>query len=107
MLSGRVAIVTDVGGNGEVVEDDVSGFLASAPTEDALDEAMERAWQRRAEWREIGERAAARIRTLVPPDPAGTLAAQLVAAGRRTISRSRRSAAPVAEAMPAGRTAAS
>jgi len=78
MLSGRVAIVTDIAGNGEVVEDDVNGFLAATPTADALDEAMERAWQRRAEWREIGERAAADIRRLVPPDPAGTLAMQLV-----------------------------
>jgi len=78
MLSGRVAIVTDIAGNGEVVEDDVNGFLAATPTADALDEAMERAWQRRAEWRKIGERAAADIRRLVPPDPAGTLAMQLV-----------------------------
>ena len=90
MLSGRVAIVTDVAGNGEVLEDDVSGFLASAPTEDALDEAMERAWQRRAEWRDIGERAAADIRRLVPPDPAGALAMQLISAGRRAIMRSHR-----------------
>lgn len=77
MLSGRVPIVTDVAGNGEVVDDDVTGFLASAPTEDALDEAMERAWIRRAEWRAIGEKAADAIRTLVPPDPAAAFAATL------------------------------
>jgi glycosyltransferase involved in cell wall biosynthesis len=78
MLCGRVPIVTDVAGNSEVVEDDVTGFLAAAPTEDALDEAMERAWQRRAEWRAIGEAAARRIRELVPPDPAGELAERLL-----------------------------
>jgi glycosyltransferase involved in cell wall biosynthesis len=107
MLSGRVAIVTDVAGNGEVVEDDVNGFLASAPTEDALDEAMERAWQRRGEWRKIGERAAADIRMLVPPDPAATLAAQLVQLAGGKSRDPVAMAAPGAEAMPAIRTAAS
>jgi glycosyltransferase involved in cell wall biosynthesis len=42
MLSGRVAIVTDVGGSSEVIEDNRTGFLAAAATEDSLDEAMER-----------------------------------------------------------------
>ena len=107
MLSGRVAIVTDVAGNGEAVEDDVTGFLASAPTEDALDEALERAWQRRAEWREIGERAAAGIRKLVPPDPAATLAAQLVRLADGQYCDTATMTAPVVEAMPAIRTATS
>lgn len=78
MLSGRVAIVTNVAGNTEVLTDDVTGFVAAAPTEDALDEAMERAWRRRGEWRAIGSTAATRIRELVPPDPAGDLAAELL-----------------------------
>jgi glycosyltransferase involved in cell wall biosynthesis len=78
MLSGRVPIVTDVAGNGEVLEDGETGFLACAPTEEALDEAMERAWQRRAEWRAIGAAAAASIRTLVTPDPGQTLAEKLL-----------------------------
>lgn len=69
MLSGRVTIATDVAGAREVVTNDVNGFLAAAPTEDAIDEAMERAWQRRSEWRAIGEAAAREIRTLVPSDP--------------------------------------
>jgi len=78
MLCGRVAIVTDVAGSGEAVADNVTGFLAAAASEDALDEAMERAWQRREEWPRIGARAAAAIRRLVPPDPAGELAGQLL-----------------------------
>jgi glycosyltransferase involved in cell wall biosynthesis len=69
MLSGRVTIATDVAGAREVVTDNVNGFLAAAPTEDALDEAMERAWQRRDEWRAIGDAAARDIRELVPSDP--------------------------------------
>jgi glycosyltransferase involved in cell wall biosynthesis len=78
MLSGRVPIVTDVGGNREVVEDGKTGFIASAPTEDAVDDAMERAWQRRHEWPALGAAASARIRTLVPADPAGVMTSLLL-----------------------------
>jgi glycosyltransferase involved in cell wall biosynthesis len=80
MLSGRVPVVTRVAGNPEVVEDGVTGFLAAAPTEDAVDEALERAWQARGRWREIGAAASASIRTTVPRDPAAALAAMLAAA---------------------------
>ena len=78
MLSGRIAIVTSIAGNAEVTQDDQTGFVASAPTEEAFDEAMERAWRRRTEWRAIGARAAARIRTLVPEDPAADFADALL-----------------------------
>lgn len=79
MLSSRVAIVTDVAGNSEVLDDGMTGFLAAAPTEAALDDAMERAWQRRGEWRAIGEAAATSIRTQVPADPPAELASTLLA----------------------------
>jgi glycosyltransferase involved in cell wall biosynthesis len=79
MLCGRVAVVTDVGGASEVVSDGSSGFLASAATEQHLDEALERAWERRDEWPAIGQAAATEIRKLVPPDPAAALAALLLA----------------------------
>lgn len=78
MMSGRVSIVTDVAGR-EVVDDGLTGFIATGATEDALDEAMERAWQRRDEWRAIGAAAAKRIRELVPPDPAAVMAETLLA----------------------------
>jgi len=81
MLSGRVPIVTDVGGNAEVVDDGATGYVAAAATEDALDQAMERAWNDRARWREIGAEAAARIRTLVSREPERCFANRLVALG--------------------------
>ena len=84
MLSGRVPIATDVAGIPEVVEDGDTGFLAAAPTEDALDAALERAWQRRDEWQAIGARAADRIRELVPEDPARELAFMLLGEASRT-----------------------
>jgi glycosyltransferase involved in cell wall biosynthesis len=80
MLCGRVPIVTDVGGNREVVADGATGFIAAAPTEDAFDAAMERAWQARDRWPEIGARAARAIRDFVPPDPAAAFAEQVIAA---------------------------
>jgi glycosyltransferase involved in cell wall biosynthesis len=78
MMCGRTAIVTNVGGNGEVIEDGVTGFVAEASAEADVDEALERAWQRRSEWRAMGELAAKRIRELVPADPAARFADQLV-----------------------------
>ena len=78
MLSGRVPVVTDVAGAREVVRDDATGFLAHAATEDALDEALERAWMRRGEWRTIGQAAGEAIRALVPEAPARVFAAKLV-----------------------------
>jgi glycosyltransferase involved in cell wall biosynthesis len=78
MLSGRVPIATDVAGIAEVLEDGATGFLAAAATEDALDAALERAWERRNEWQAIGARAAERIREVVPEDPAKELAHMLL-----------------------------
>lgn len=78
MLAGRVCIVTEVGGNAELIEDDVNGFVAGAPTRKHYGEALERAWSRRDEWEEIGRRAAAFVRTRVPPCPEATFADRLL-----------------------------
>ena len=78
MLSGRVPIVTDAGGNAEVIDDGATGYIAAAPAEDALDEAMERAWNERHRWREIGAAAAEHIRTLVPREPERCFANNLI-----------------------------
>ena len=78
MLCGRPAVVTDVGGSTELVEDGVNGFVASSPSVVALDEALERAWRRRGEWPEIGAAAAASARAFVPEDAGAVLADQLL-----------------------------
>jgi glycosyltransferase involved in cell wall biosynthesis len=69
MLCGRPVIVTDVAGNTEVVEDGATGFIAEAPTVQHLQSAMERAWQKRDEWRAMGEHAGSEIRRRIPSDP--------------------------------------
>jgi glycosyltransferase involved in cell wall biosynthesis len=71
MLCQRPCIVTAVAGNSEVIEDNVTGFLAAAPTLAHVDEALERAWNRRTEWQQIGEKARTAIREKVPADPVG------------------------------------
>ncbi|OYE06359.1 hypothetical protein CDG79_03150 [Nostoc sp. 'Peltigera membranacea cyanobiont' 232] len=77
MLCARPCIVTDVGGNSEVIQDGVSGFIAAAPKLEFLDEALERAWQKRDSWYEIGQTAAIKIRDLIPRDPIGVFADEL------------------------------
>jgi glycosyltransferase involved in cell wall biosynthesis len=79
MICGRVPIVTAAGGAAEILEDGVNGFLASSASEDALDDAMERAWVRREEWPEIGRRAAQSARQSFPQDPCAAFADKLEA----------------------------
>jgi glycosyltransferase involved in cell wall biosynthesis len=61
MLCRRASVVTCYGRNGELVDDNETGFVAQAATVELLDEALERAWQARHHWREMGELAARRI----------------------------------------------
>jgi glycosyltransferase involved in cell wall biosynthesis len=77
MLCGRPSIVTNVGDNGTTVEDNVSGFVAAAATVEHLDEALERAFQRREEWPDIGIAAGRRIREVVPADPVGQFTSEI------------------------------
>jgi glycosyltransferase involved in cell wall biosynthesis len=77
MLCGRPCIVTDVGGNRELVRDGVNGFVAKAATVELVDEAMNRAWERRNEFREMGCIAAKDVREWVSPDPAEDLVREL------------------------------
>jgi len=69
MLCKRTSVVTKVSGNPEVIIDNENGFLAKAATLEFVDEAMEKAWQRREEWKEMGIKANEYIKTLVPKDP--------------------------------------
>lgn len=54
MLCGRPAVVTEVGGNADWIADNVSGFVARAASISLLDEALERAWLARDNWRQMG-----------------------------------------------------
>jgi glycosyltransferase involved in cell wall biosynthesis len=71
LLAGRPALVTDVAGHSEVIRDGENGIVAAAPTVMELQKALERVWQRQAEWPAMGQSAAQRIREQMPADPVG------------------------------------
>lgn len=79
MLCSRLAIVTDVAGNTELVEDGVSGFVAVAPKKELLAVAMECAWERRENWQAMGRAARQRAVQLIPKDPIALFSEQLLA----------------------------
>lgn len=78
MLCGRPCIATDVGDAAEWVEDNVTGFIADAATISSLDKAMERAWQERERWADMGIRAHRRALELYDPAPGKTLLDKLI-----------------------------
>lgn len=102
MLVGRIAITTDVGGSAEVLDDNTTGFLASAPTEAAFDDAMERAWMRRSDWSTIARTAATAIRDQVPADPSAALMQKIADLTTRLAGQSRKEAARLQTAGPTG-----
>ena len=64
----RAAIVTNVGGVEELIQDGKSGFIAEYPAEKFLDIAMERAWQAREYWEQMGVTAYEQIHNKHPAD---------------------------------------
>ena len=57
MICGRPAVVTDVGGNTEVITEDVTGFIAEAPSVSSYSKALEKAWTNKEKWEEMGRNA--------------------------------------------------
>jgi glycosyltransferase involved in cell wall biosynthesis len=80
MLCGRMPIVTDVGRASELIDDNRNGFIAAAPTLDLLDDALERAWQRRHEWQAMGALASETIRRRHSLQPAEDFADAVLSA---------------------------
>src|SRR6476660_5062959 len=78
LMCGRVPITTNVGRAAELIDDNDSGVIAPAATEDLLDEVHERAWNRRDDWRTMGQRAARAIRSHHSLIPAGDLADRIL-----------------------------
>jgi glycosyltransferase involved in cell wall biosynthesis len=82
MLCHRLAISTDTGRNSELIQEGRSGFLAPAATIDLLDQALERAWQARHQWQEMGQHAGQFIRSGYGVDPIADFAERLLKLSR-------------------------
>ena len=83
MLCRRPCVATAVSGIPEWVEEGKTGFLAEAPTVHHLRLALERAWENRHRWAEMGEAAREACLAKRDPDPAGTLLELLLKAAER------------------------
>jgi glycosyltransferase involved in cell wall biosynthesis len=79
MLCGRVPIVTEGCGSADYIEDNVSGFVAQAAKFSLVDEALERAWNRRNDWEQIGRVASQVVRYIVPASPERVFAEEILA----------------------------
>jgi glycosyltransferase involved in cell wall biosynthesis len=88
MICGRIGIVTATGGSAEVVNEGVTGFLASHPTVEGLDAALESAWQAAGQWEEMGREASRSIWNHFPEDPCAVFAEKVVALHRRVLGLS-------------------
>jgi glycosyltransferase involved in cell wall biosynthesis len=69
MVCGRPAVVTDVGGNAELIEDGITGFVSESATFKSFARSMERAWDRRRCWEEMGAHARTNIMTRLAVSP--------------------------------------
>jgi glycosyltransferase involved in cell wall biosynthesis len=78
MWCGRAAVATNVGRVDEMCVDGETGFVVPAPAVDLLDQALERAWERRKDWRKMGQAARARAERLISADPVGDFCGQLM-----------------------------
>lgn len=64
MACGRVAVISDCGNAREYVEHGVDGFLAEFATPEIFSHALEKAWERREEWKEMGCKAHRKVRSI-------------------------------------------
>ena len=68
MFCNRAAIVTNVGGASELINDGQHGFIAEVASVKSLNQTLERAWQQRESWQQLGINAGLKIRTSQPAD---------------------------------------
>jgi glycosyltransferase involved in cell wall biosynthesis len=69
MSCGRPAVVTDIGGNIELITENETGFIASSPTSNAFAVALEKAWDARDNWREMGLNAFRKVSNITDTKP--------------------------------------
>lgn len=94
MWCSRPAVVTDVGGNAELCIDGETGFVAPFPSLTSFSVALERAWERRGDWAQMGQQSRTVVGNKIPKEPVGPFcdrlrACAVAATGAQHGSRSR------------------
>jgi glycosyltransferase involved in cell wall biosynthesis len=69
MMCGRPVVTTDAGGNAEILEDGVTGWIAETATQRSFAKAMERAWADRSRWEEMGRATHTKAKELSKNNP--------------------------------------
>jgi glycosyltransferase involved in cell wall biosynthesis len=83
MFCGRPVVATDVGGVREWVEEGQTGFVAEAPMPFYLGAALERAWQRRGDWPQLGRQGHDKAAVQAGDHPGRVLLGALTGNGAR------------------------
>ena len=73
MMCGRPVVTTDVGGNREVLEEGVTGWIAEGATPNSFALAMERCWEAQGAWARMGARAHAKALEMDSLEPSRRL----------------------------------
>lgn len=73
LLCGRPVLATPVGGVGDWISDGTDGFVCPDFSEESLKDTLRRAWAARAQWADMGLRAAASAAGRIDPDPGRAL----------------------------------
>jgi glycosyltransferase involved in cell wall biosynthesis len=73
MMCGRPVLTTDVGGNREVLEEGVTGWIAEGATPNSFALAMERCWEAQGSWAQMGAQAHAKALGVAGAEPSKRL----------------------------------
>ena len=78
MACGRPAVVTDVGGNSELIDEGENGFIAASPTSEAFSAALEKAWNKNESWKQLGLNAFQKIESVYDTNAAKKIYQQIL-----------------------------
>jgi glycosyltransferase involved in cell wall biosynthesis len=84
MMCGRPTVTTDVGGNREILEDGVTGFIAEAATPSSFGKTLELAWTQQSRWPQMGQTAHQQVKKIMSGDPTQKLLDYLLGKARRS-----------------------
>ena len=65
----RMVLTTNLGDASRFIDNGISGFLLEYPTVKLLDEKMEEAWEKRAQWKEMGKLGKKKLLNIIKVDP--------------------------------------